>query len=318
MLYINDQLLHVQQAQKLHTRYLTCYLNRKVYGKTRSCTDAKCKICTSKTQKTSVSPYLLSVLNQIDFGKLVGSTPKTLLNIQRMFNRVYHKSRRKISPRDQKSIGRIFNYDWLLDNPFYDAYELCNNLKIESCVYCNRLYTSTVITSKKEQIIRPTLDHWFAQMHYPILCLSFYNLIPSCSPCNSSVKHMADFSLTKNTHPYIDRKITLGYQFASVYDKSLNRFKLDINTTDKKIQLTLDQMKIRDIYEHHQSELADLDFIKRKYNKKYLTGLGALLGVKLSEKDAYRILFGVEYDDDNFANRPLSKLKKDLLKFNLR
>ena len=77
-------------------------------------------------------------------------------------------------------------------------------------------------------------------------------------------------------------------------------------------------MKIAEIYEHHQSELADLDLLRRKYNKSYLTSLGKLLNTKLTEKEVYRIMFGVEYEDENFHKRPLSKLKKDLLNIKIK
>ncbi|MEI3802730.1 MULTISPECIES: hypothetical protein [unclassified Chitinophaga] len=261
----------------------------------------------------NISNYLLSILKQIDFKKIPGSSPHELLKLNSQFYTLYRKARKKISDKDQYSIENIFNYEWFIDNNLYNAYDLCTNLKIETCVYCNRLYTSTVITEKKERVIRPTLDHWFPQAQYPLLALSFYNLIPSCSPCNSSVKHIATFDLSKNIHPYVDKKITSGYQLQSIYDKSLNTFKITIDSTNDKIKSTLKAMQIAAIYEHHQSELADLDLLKRKYNKRYLNDLGKLLGTKLTEKEVYRIIFGVEYEDENFYKRPLSKLKKDIL-----
>lgn len=185
-------------------------------------------------------------------------------------------------------------------------------------MYCNRLYTSTVISNKKALVIRPTLDHWFPQGQYPILALSFYNLIPSCSPCNSSIKHASNFKLTKNIHPYVDSNVTGNYTLQSTYDKSLRSFKIKVISKDNKIRTTLEEMKIAEIYEHHQSELNDLDLLQKKYNKSYLKDLNRLLGTSLSEKDVYRIMFGVEYEDENFYKRPLSKLKKDILNIKLR
>jgi hypothetical protein len=318
MLYINDQLPHILKAKKIHTQYITCYINRKIYGKTPAsvCSDATCKICNSKTKKAHTSAYLHSVLEKIDFTKLASSYPQDLFNLNKQFNKLYKKSRKRISDKDQKCIENIFNYMWFIDksNELYNAYDLCNNLKIETCVYCNRLYTSTIITEKKQSVIRPTLDHWFPQEDFPLLSLSFYNLIPSCSPCNSSIKHNAKFNLQKNIHPYLDKKITNKYNLKSTYDKSLDTFRISIITKEKKIKSTLDSMKIADIYQHHQSELADLDLLKRKYNKSYLNNLGKLLGTRISDKDVYRIMFGVEYEDENFYKRPLSKLKKDILK----
>lgn len=319
MLYIDDKLTHIQLAKTLHTKYITCYINRKLYGRTATsvCSDATCIICTSRTRKLTIDPMLYSVLVQLDLKKLAGASPQELISMHRKFKKLYGKG---LSAKDKKSLNGIFNYNWFDDkkNDLYNAYDLCSNLKIETCVYCNRLYTSTVITKKKELIIRPTLDHWFPQGEHPILALSFYNLIPSCSPCNSSVKHDSGFKLTKNIHPYVDSKVTSKYTLLSTYDKSLATFKIKVDSKDKKILSTLEEMKIAVIYEHHQSELTDLDLLRRKYNKSYLKDLNKLLGTTISEKEVYRIMFGVEYEDENFYKRPLSKLKKDILKIKLK
>jgi len=323
MLFINDQLSHVVRAKQIHVQLITCYLKRKLYGKSALaiCADSNCKICKSKTQKLKISVYLFSVLKQIDLRQVAGGNPFELVKINNQFKNLYLKGKRKkISVQDRKSLEGIFNYRWFdnKENKLYNAYELCNNLRIETCIYCNRLYTSTVIINRKEMVIRPTLDHWFAQESHPLLSLSFYNLIPSCSPCNSSVKHDATFELSKNTHPFVDKGITNSYQIRSTYNTSLTSYKINVITRNKKIKSTLNTMKIAAIYEHHQSELADLDLLQRKYNKSYLKRLGQLLDAKLTEKEVYRIMFGVEYEDENFYKRPLSKLKKDILKLKLK
>ena len=322
MLYIDDKLLHIQQAKNLHEKRILCYTKRKIYGKTLSsiCKDPLCEICTSKTRKTKVTAKLLSILKQIDIDKLPCAKPEELIKIHIKFERLYQRSGRNLSKKDKESLNKIFNYEWFDDkkNEFYNAYNLCNNLKIETCIYCNRLYTSTVIMGNTELIIRPTLDHWYPQGQYPILALSFYNLIPSCSPCNSSVKHSSNFELKKNIHPYVDIQVTKNYKFLATYDKSLDTFKIKVDSTDKRVQATLDEMKIAEIYQHHQSELADLDLLKRKYNKSYLTNLNKLLGSTLNEKEVYRIMYGVEYADEDFYKRPLSKLKKDILNIKLK
>jgi hypothetical protein len=316
MLYINDQLPHVQQAKRKHIQYITCYINRKLYGKSAgACNDTTCKICKSGIRKMKISSYILSRLRQISITDIIGSAPQDLLKLNRQFNALLSGASGQPTNKTRKVIEKIFSYEWFInkDNRHYNAYDLCNSLKIETCVYCNRLYTSTVITEKGENIIRPTLDHWFPQSEYPLLTLSFYNLIPSCSPCNSSVKHAVTFDLNKNIHPYVDKDITNEYQLHSNYDTSLNTFKITVDSKNVKISSTLKAMQIAAIYEHHQSELTDLDLLRRKYNKRYLSDLGRLLGKRFTEKQVYRIVFGVEYEDENFYKRPLSKLKKDIL-----
>lgn len=323
MLFINDQLLHIDNLKKKHIQLITCYVNRKIYGVSIRCADFTCAVCSSGIRKSrSITPQLMKAFGSINISKVISGDPKELEDQNKIFNSKYfHRSRlKKFNKAEKKAISSVFNYSWFVDkkNKIYNAYDMCNELKIESCVYCNRIYTSTVITQKGEKIIRPTLDHWFSQKDYPILALSFYNLIPSCSPCNSSVKHDAEFELNHHVHPYVEKNITANYKLDYIYDKSLKNFKILILTDDRKIKKTLKELYIEEIYSHHQSEIADLDLLKRKYNKNHLIVLGAILDKKLTEKDVYRILFGTEYDDDSFHKRPMSKLKRDILNFKLK
>ena len=322
MLYIDDTLPQVQKAKAYYQKIITCFVNRKIYGKTRQCSDQFCIVCKSGIQKARISKQLTSVLRKLDVGKIVAGEPTELVAMQRDFERLYFgKTRKKvISTLDIKGLHSIFNYSWFVnkENKYYNAYQLCDNLKIETCIYCNRLYTNTIITSKKEKIIRPTLDHWFAYNEYPLLALSFYNLIPSFTPCNSSVKLDATFDLAQNIHPYVDKNITSQYQFQYTYDKSLQTYKVNIKSkNNQKLENTVEILKLKEIYSCHQSEIADLDLLRRKYNSQYLNDLGKLLDKNLTQKDVYRIFFGVEYDDENFYKRPLSKFKKDLLDFKI-
>jgi len=104
----------------------------------------------------------------------------------------------------RKFIKDIIPYDEFIDKgtkPF-NAYDLCNLLKVNVCAYCNRVYTTTVIGTGLDLIIRPTLDHFFAQSDHPLLGLSFYNLIPSCNYCNSNLKGAKPVNLNHHIHPY--------------------------------------------------------------------------------------------------------------------
>ncbi|PSK89890.1 hypothetical protein [Taibaiella chishuiensis] len=328
MLYINDSLPHIALAHQIHVKHITCYIKRKLYGNTKSsrCSDVTCSICTSRIGKIKGVPTIwIKAFEDIGIDKIVESPPKQLGALSKQFWNKVGTTYSKLSQARKLLFAKIIDYtDWASKpknaKSRYSAYDLCNNLKISTCIYCNRLYTTTVITNKKskERIIRPTLDHWYSQETYPLLALSFYNLIPSCSPCNSSVKHRMNFNLRNTIHPYIDQKITEDYQLVSTFDKTLNTFKITVDSNNSKVRSTLKRMKIKEIYEHHQSELADLDLLKRKYNKKYLTDLGSLLDKRLTQKDVYRVLFGVEYEDENFSNRPLSKLKRDILNLKIK
>lgn len=320
MLYIDDTQAHIQAAKKKHCALIICYVNRKLYGdvEEKKCNDSKCKVCTSSIRKVSdIDTNLIEIIKKIDLSKLIGGNPKEIYELDKS---VKNDIEGKFANSELLKLKTIFNYEWFIDkqNNKYNAYDLCEGLRIETCVYCNRLYTSTVFDDKKgNKIIRPTLDHWFSQEEYPILALSFYNLIPSCSPCNTSVKHTAKFKLEEHIHPYVNKGIEKLYTLKCNYNSKLNKFKIVIDTKDISTLKTLTDMQIGEIYSHHQSELRDLDFLKRKYSKAYLQSLKNTLGKNLSVKDVYRLLLWVEYDDGNFHKLPMSKLKKDILDIDL-
>ena len=126
-----------------------------------------------------------------------------------------------------EQLASVFNYDEFISGHKITSYLLAKKLNRNTCTYCNRLYTNTVIeidktTSRvndKTRITRPQFDHWFSKSKYPALALSFYNLIPSCSVCNSSIKGDTEFNLKTHVHPYKkekDQNFTFSYNFVNV------------------------------------------------------------------------------------------------------
>ncbi len=67
----------------------------------------------------------------------------------------------------------------------YNAYTLFRLMNISVCPYCEHEYIQEVtIAGKKKRTIE--FDHFFpkGEEEYPALAMCFYNLIPSCKPCN--------------------------------------------------------------------------------------------------------------------------------------
>ena len=210
-------------------------------------------------------------------------------------------------------IRKIFNYKNFTTKKKkeYDAYDLAKNLDIPTCPYCNRTYTKTVITKNREKIIRPEFDHWFPKNQYPLLALSFYNLIPSCHICNSNVKGETEFKLDSHFHPY-NSVSNLKARFSYNY-KSYDDYKIKINTEDKFSRNSVEAFQLENIYQAHEDEVKDLIKIRQAYSDKYIEILNKSLKINLSKEEVYRLAFGVHYEDDKFDRRPLSKLKKDIL-----
>ncbi len=223
-----------------------------------------------------------------------------------------------------KTLLKVFGYDQALSQSKSKSYWLTRVKEQDVCTYCNRQYTFTVIKDLKNgkrenddsRIARPALDHWFPESLYPIMSLSFYNLIPSCTICNSSAKGDALFKFETHIHPYLNEKPNPTFKFG--YLPNGKRWTVDfIDVTDGKEKQMLDDFHLRELYHCHDNlEVSELLNLALKNNGTYLDRLfkNVLLDfTPMTKEEIYRMLFGTEMLLDNQDKRPLSKLKHDLL-----
>ena len=140
----------------------------------------------------TLSPFMQLIKNHIQSNF---STPNEKRNATKEFKlRIF-----KAFSYNTKFINGRFENCW-------GANKLAEKLDVKVCPYCNHSYTFTINSSKKEKYnnIRPQFDHFFDKATYPYLALSFYNLIPSCSICNSSLKGSGKFKFTTHINPYVE------------------------------------------------------------------------------------------------------------------
>ncbi|MEN2412155.1 hypothetical protein [Flavobacterium mesophilum] len=208
-------------------------------------------------------------------------------------------------------LSRIFDYKKFCskDVAGYSAYDLAHKLDICTCTYCNRLYTKTVV--KPHKITRPEFDHWFAKSRYPLLAISFFNLIPSCNTCNSTIKGSCEMKIRTHLHPYLDKP---EFKF-SYYNRTYGTYGFEIKSVPgTKSHRSIEAFKLKDIYEMHEDEIIDLTKIKTAYSESYLSILaGQYNGLAISEDEIYRLAFGTYNNEDLFDRRPLSRMKRDIL-----
>lgn len=244
---------------------------------------------------------------------LIG-TPEKLIEINNELNPYINAS-----PEIKRGIEYVFNYKSFIEKAKkrYDAYRLAESLDIRTCIYCNRNYTNTVIRKDGVKITRPQFDHYFDKDSNPLLAVSFYNLVPSCSVCNSSIKGTSKMTLEEFLHPYSDnatKDIRFTYKFSKDTPSGL---RIIVKTPDpSKSKNTMDVFAIEEVYNSHTGELLDIIKTRQYFSDKYLAILSSnlLRDVIVSKEDLYRIVFGTEYDEKNFVNRPFSKFKSDILK----
>ncbi|WP_025146471.1 hypothetical protein [Pedobacter jeongneungensis] len=223
-----------------------------------------------------------------------------------------------------RQLLEIFDYERQISESKAKSYNLAKVLNRNTCTYCNRLYTNTVISkvearqreNNDHRITRAQFDHWFARSVYPLLGISFFNLIPSCSVCNSSVKADDIFTLQTHIHPYIKEEQD-AFSFSFVH-QDLNEYNIKIEVEeDSKIFNHLTAFKIKEVYDAHSNmELRDLLDLKYKYPDNYIQTLfnDTFNSIDVSREEVHRMVFGAESEEQHYHKRPFSKLKNDILK----
>lgn len=319
---------NIQGAKKYHTETVELLFNKIInreIGQIGEKKDEKGKI----KDKINVKEYKLKD-NVIDFLKnkmphLIDGNPDELLIIHKEYEKL------KFDNKDKN----------IADGFFKDVYEshfqkkngkvFLNKLNIDTCIYCNRNYT---LDFKNLTNARAQLDHWFPKTYFPILALSFYNLIPSCQSCNqikgegdkivkSIIKNnkaskeqirkwWEEDSLKHLNHPYLK---SYNFKFTWIYDNSLDNIKVECKTNYNETKNTLEFNKTEDIYNaHSEKELKDLLYLRYKYSDNYIDILlnKTFKGV-MSKEEAYRMIFGIKIKEEDFHKRPFSKFKHDII-----
>lgn len=251
--------------------------------------------------------------------------PERLLELHEEMVQTLGDENGVLSEANRKFLEHVFNYESYIKQNQEMSYALAHLMDVNTCTYCNRQYTLTVDDvdangATIDHLIRPEFDHWFPQVAYPDLALSYYNLIPACHTCNSNLKNRQEMDLEHFVHPYIDRRA--GFRFSYVptsdgYAVDIEREKDVDDAYYEKVENTLRLFKLPQIYGAHSGlELKELLELAAEDHPDYITtlvnGVTAKLGV--NEADAYRIVFGMEVEEDNYLKRPMSKFKSDVMR----
>lgn len=220
----------------------------------------------------------------------------------------------------------IFDYDGAIGNSKSKSYWLAEHIGRNSCTYCNRQYTFTVSgKNNDERITRPAFDHWFPKSRFPLLSLNLYNLIPCCAVCNSGAKGDKVFQLTKFVHPYEQKDDDPKFKFVpAIADKNKGEWTVVLDrdkVAHPEVDNTIKAFELDRIYNMHGPlEVKEMMEFAQAYSNTYLLQIYNQMkkdfgAVAFSQEDVYRILFGTESVPAKFLDRPLSKMKHDILEY---
>lgn len=298
MIYIDINKSNIIKARERHYEIMRYIIRKRIYG--NKVKKDEMPIPKMRIDKIKKVGYRIEKFfeDEDNLRKVLVGKPNELDEIKTLFS-------------NKPEIKQIFHYNNWIKYDKYNAYDLARELDIPTCPYCGRMYTKTVISEKGKKIVRPDFDHWFPKSKYPLLALSFYNLIPSCNICNSGLKGAYDFELDTHFHPYHKAE---GFKYTFSYDlDAYEKPRVKIVTENDFSKDSVKAFELEEIYKTHQDEVEDLLKIRQAYSENYIEILNNFSGINLSKEEVYRLAFGTHLTEDKFDRRPLSKMKRDIL-----
>lgn len=222
--------------------------------------------------------------------------------------------------KEKKFIENTFNYSYnrSSNKKFMEHFK---KLNIKSCPFCNNNHVYFYKQGVGKVNTLATLEHYYPKAQYPHLSLSFYNLIPSCSACNSKFKGTKN-QAGKILHPYYDSfhkraefKVKIGKRLIK---KSVDlEIDLKINDiTDTKCKTTIDRFQLDKIYSQHNDIAKEIWNKAQVYNQSRIDELYKEFFKKLRYKkeDVKNMIFCNYLHEDDINKRNHSKLTQDIVK----
>ncbi len=226
---------------------------------------------------------------------------------------------------------QIFDYEnWfstLEPDATWGPYQLTAALKLNTCPYCNRQYTFTVMDIRGKKIARPELDHFLPKQRHPMLAVSFFNLIPSCTICNGSIKGSQDVHHNTHLSPYAHNPDHAAMRF-TYYPKSYaaaigltEDLSIEVqysgNPSDgalkTKVEGSIELFCLNQVYQNHKDVVREIVRKRHISSDRYIQTIQSTFnGFSLTVEEAYLFAFGNHHKESSFYKRPLSKLTRDI------
>lgn len=124
------------------------------------------------------------------------------------------------------AIGNYFTWK-PMEN--WGAWHFLQALDVRTCAYCNgdgvfSLLLNSKLPGSAEMVVdmgdtrRSPFDHFFGHSDYPCLGLSLFNLVPSCTRCNTNMKGAKKQDIKTHVHPYLE-SFDDGERFYALFDR---------------------------------------------------------------------------------------------------
>ena len=191
----------------------------------------------------------------------------------------------------------------------WSPYRYVEMMNVRVCPYCNRHYITTINLPKRAY--RADIDHFLPKSKYPIFAMSLGNWVPSCMPCNRSLKRNRVFD--ENTaNPYIQDYNEL-YDFFIDTEGSFNADKLSISLKSPNFKEIQDIFALEEQYKYHIDIAQDFIDKARKYPENRIKDMMSLVGVEYTEREKAQLI-GYPETYEDIDKEVLGKFKRDMAK----
>ena len=195
---------------------------------------------------------------------------------------VYNTRPRKIAKKYKKFIINT------LYKQRFPREEFVEELQVTVCPYCNRNF----VNSTNERTMCD-LDHFYDKETYPILAVSFHNLVPVCHACNHAKASKSISYSPHNMKFCTDDLLTFDFFVTGMdylYDNKQISIEIDCRNIFKD---NAKELKLREVYQIHSDVVQECIKKAMVFNPEYMTDLlNTYDGLVESEEGLYRIVFG--------------------------
>jgi len=247
--------------------------------------------------------FLQTKLTDRRLWRIISLTPKQQIHVINLFKKHFPTAHNKKTKIYQflKYIFITSGYEKLNGEAKQEFY---SNLKIQTCIYCNRNY---IFNLKENGHIKGHIDHFYPKAKYPYLAMSYFNFMPVCESCNKVKGEFDTADESKNIiHPYLRN----NNKIFSIQPTVVDEFSFKLKPDD-----LLKELHIEKIYNIGHKDIIQEMYVKffQQDTKEHFDSLRkSLTNIGFDDDEIHRFISCGYLEEKNHHKRSLSKVIKDL------
>ena len=304
-----------KDRQRLKESYLKVF---KSYNKLQRMQDEWDELRETHTSLLLFPPRLETIL--------VAEYPE-LIRYYNLYKRIPNEERKLM----KEKLKDIFNYEDRHDLIVKFLVDSRNNIPIHTCHYCDMSYINMYEDndSDKGWRIQFDLDHVLDKGACPIVALSLFNFVPSCSVCNSRLKGSRQLvgkdgkskeELSPTSQKYaFDENVDIVMVMKGERDWTLptehrEDYAVEFDSHDSDYQQVIDIFRLQERYDYHRIEGLRVMELKRKYRSSSISMMAnAMKGLPgFAPEEIWEDIFGERFMTEE--HRCFSKFRKDMMR----